>query len=59
MWTIVLAVVFFALAMAGLAVGLLFRGKCIRGTCGGEKVIGPDGRPIQCESCPNKDDDPV
>ena len=56
MWTIVLAVVFVALAMAALSLGLIMRGKCIRGTCGGETVIGPDGKPIQCETCPNKDE---
>jgi hypothetical protein len=58
MWTIALAVVFFALAMTGLALGVIFRGKCIRGTCGGgNKVIGPDGKPIQCETCPNKEEE--
>lgn len=56
MWTIVLAVLVVGLAMAAMAVGLMIRGKCIRGTCGGEPVIGPDGKPVQCETCPNKDE---
>ncbi len=52
----VLAVVgaVFALAMLGLAVGVLFRRPCLRGSCGGPEVLGPDGRRLSCDACPNR-----
>lgn len=53
----ILIVVFiaFGLAMAMMAVGVMFSGRCLRGSCGGTPVFGPDGEPITCATCPNKD----
>jgi len=53
MTTLLLAVIVFALAMAGMAVGVMFSNRCLRGSCGGPAVIGPDGEPIDCEVCPH------
>ena len=53
----VAAVVFglFAAAMAAMAIGQRFTGRCLRGSCGGPKAIGPDGKPVSCVGCPNAD----
>ena len=53
--TILLVFVAFGLAMAMMAVGVIFSGRCLRGSCGGTPVFGPDGEPITCATCPNKD----
>lgn len=45
----------FGLAMAMMAVGVMFSGRCLRGSCGGTPVFGPDGEPLTCATCPNKD----
>ena len=51
------AVVVFALAVLGLGLGILFRWRGLHaGCCGtGEHVIGPDGKEITCDTCPNRD----
>jgi hypothetical protein len=49
-----------ALALIGAAVGAMMlgtrlTGRCLRGSCGGPAVVGPDGKAIEsCESCPNR-----
>lgn len=37
-----------------MAVGLLFRYPCLRGSCGGPEPAGGDGRPLRCEACPRR-----
>lgn len=44
----------FAIGMLGLAVGVMFSGRCLRGSCGGEQARAADGTPIGCGNCPNK-----
>ena len=44
----------FALAMLVMAVGVIFRRPCLRGSCGGPEVLGPDGEPLTCATCPNR-----
>jgi len=44
----------FGVALLAMAVGVIFSGKCLRGSCGGEGAIGPDGEPLTCETCPNR-----
>jgi hypothetical protein len=43
MTSFVAAFVLFLLAVAGMAVGVLLKGKRLSGSCGGR---GPDGRPL-------------
>lgn len=43
------------IAVAAMALGVMFKRPCLRGSCGGPKALGPDGEPISCESCPNRD----
>lgn len=50
----VLAVVLIGAAVLAMAVGVLFRRPCLRGSCGGPAVIGPDGEKISCSGCPNR-----
>ena len=50
------AVLFFGAIVAAMAVGVIFRGKCIRGSCGGEAMIGPDGELLNCDTCPVRKD---
>ena len=45
----------FAVAMIAMAVGQRFTRPCLRGSCGGPKAVGPDGKPISCVGCPNAD----
>ena len=52
---ILLTVVIVASAMVGMSVGVLFSNKCLRGSCGGPEVIGPDGESLSCDTCPLRD----
>lgn len=35
-----------------MSVGVMFNGRCIRGSCGGEEIIGPNGELLNCDTCP-------
>lgn len=54
MTVFIASVVFIGLAMLVMAVGVIFSNKCLRGSCGGPDVIGPDGQPMSCPTCTNK-----
>jgi hypothetical protein len=49
-----LAVVLLGLGIAGMAIGVMFRRPCLRGSCGGPEVLGPGGEKISCGTCPNR-----
>jgi hypothetical protein len=40
-------------AIAAMMIGQRLSGRCLRGSCGGPKAVGPDGAPIRCVGCPN------
>lgn len=42
------------LAVVAMAVGVIFRRPCLRGSCGGTPVVGPDGQKLSCADCPNR-----
>ncbi len=46
--------VLFLLGAAAMAVGVLFKRPCLRGSCGGPALTGPDGEKLSCEGCPNR-----
>ena len=46
-----LSVGFFAAAMAIMAVGVVFKNRCLRGSCGGPDVLDADGEPVNCGAC--------
>ena len=54
METILLTLVIFAFVMLIMAVGVIFRRPCLRGSCGGPEVLAPDGEPLTCATCPNR-----
>jgi len=41
-------------AVAGMAIGVMMKRPCLRGSCGGPSVTAPDGRKLSCETCPNR-----
>lgn len=43
-----------AIVMAVMAIGVLLDGRCLRGSCGGPDVIGPDGDSLACAACPRR-----
>lgn len=49
-----LALLLIGAAIAAMAVGVMFRRPCLRGSCGGKPVAGPDGEKISCADCPNR-----
>ena len=49
-----LTLVVIAVVMVAMAVGVLFKYPCLRGSCGGSGVLGPDGTTLSCETCPNR-----
>ena len=49
-----LALVLIGAAFAAMAIGVMMRRPCLRGSCGGPAVIGPDGEKISCADCPNR-----
>jgi hypothetical protein len=58
-WTLLalvagIAAALIALAVAAMAIGVVFRRPCLRGSCGGPEVIGPDGEKLSCGACPNR-----
>ncbi len=50
-----LALVLIGAAVAAMAVGVMFKRPCLRGSCGGPAVLGPDGEKLTCADCPNRD----
>ena len=50
-----IALAAFGIGIAAMAVGRIFTGRCLRGSCGGPAVLAPDGEKIDsCEGCPNR-----
>ena len=52
---LLITLLLFGFAMAIMAIGAMAGRRCLRGSCGGEPVFGPDGEPLTCETCPNKE----
>jgi len=51
----------FALALVGIgagvlamAIGVMFKRPCLRGSCGGPAVTAPGGERLSCATCPNR-----
>lgn len=40
--------------MLVMAVGLLFKYPCLRGSCGGSDVVDAEGRSLRCDACPRR-----
>jgi len=50
-----LTVASLAFIMLIMSVGVIFSGRCLRGSCGGAAVLDSAGEPITCATCPNRD----
>ncbi|HQR70518.1 MAG TPA: hypothetical protein PLE54_07940 [Burkholderiaceae bacterium] len=48
------AAVVFGIAICAMAIGVVARRPCLRGSCGGPAVIGPNGVKVSCGDCPNR-----
>ena len=53
---ILISAVVIGFAMIAMAVGVLFSNRCLRGSCGGPDVVGPDGESLACANCPHRAD---
>jgi hypothetical protein len=45
-----------AIVMLIMAVGILFKRKPLRGSCGGSTIWDCDGDEVSCGACPNRKD---
>jgi hypothetical protein len=50
----VVALAVFGVAFAAMAIGVMLSGRCLRGSCGGPAMTGPDGERVSCANCPNR-----
>ncbi len=50
-----LVLVVFGGAIGAMAIGQRLSGRCMRGSCGGPGVTGPEGEKLSCRDCPNRD----
>ncbi len=59
-WIVVFAVtlVFIGAGVLAMAIGVIFRRPCLRGSCGGPAVKTADGHGISCATCPNRKNKP-
>ena len=54
-WVVLLAaVVVIGLAVLGMSVGVIARGRCLRGSCGGPEIRLASGEKVSCSTCPNR-----
>ncbi|HET9820191.1 MAG TPA: hypothetical protein VFQ16_00055 [Burkholderiaceae bacterium] len=51
---LVAAVVGVGLSVAAMAVGVMLRRPCLRGSCGGREVRDAQGQRLSCATCPNR-----
>jgi hypothetical protein len=49
-----LAAVLIGAAVLAMAVGVIFKRPCLRGSCGGPTVVSPDGEKLSCDNCPRR-----
>lgn len=53
---VLISAVVIGAAMIAMAVGVLFGNRCLRGSCGGPDVVGPDGESLACATCPHRNE---
>jgi hypothetical protein len=52
--TIALSLLAVGAAVAAMAVGVMFKRPCLRGSCGGREVRDAQGESLSCATCPNR-----
>jgi hypothetical protein len=55
-WLVVFALtlVLVGLGVLAMAIGVIFRRPCLRGSCGGPEVKTAGGESVSCATCPNR-----
>lgn len=59
MQLILLTTAAFGIIMAAMAVGVIFRNRALRGSCGGPAILDSDGEPITCGDCDCRTPEPT
>jgi hypothetical protein len=54
MGLLLLTVVVVGAVMLAMALGVILSNRCLRGSCGGPEVPGPDGESLACDACPRR-----
>lgn len=49
---LLLTITVIAVCAVLMSVGVLLGNRCLRGSCGGPDVLGPDGESLSCSNCP-------
>ena len=49
-----LALAAIGIVIAAMAVGVMFKRPCLRGSCGGPAVLSRNGQKLSCATCPNR-----
>ncbi|MBE0550401.1 MAG: DUF539 domain-containing protein [Rubrivivax sp.] len=59
-WLVVFTVtlVLIGVGVLAMAIGVIFRRPCLRGSCGGPEVKTADGQSIACATCPKRKNKP-
>lgn len=55
-WLLVVlaSIVVVGASVAAMAIGVMFRRPCLRGSCGGPEVRTTSGESLSCATCPNR-----
>ena len=56
---LVASLVLVGASVAAMAIGVIFRRPCLRGSCGGPEVKTPGGDSLSCATCPNRKNKPA
>ena len=59
MTVVLLAIAFVGVAMGIMAIGLLSKNRCLRGSCGGPDVLDAQRDSLRCGACPRRDEEAV
>jgi hypothetical protein len=51
---VLLAVLLVGASVAAMAIGVMFKRPCLRGSCGGKEVLSASGEKLSCATCPNR-----
>jgi hypothetical protein len=51
---IAISVLLVGAAVAAMAIGVMFRRPCLRGSCGGPELKTAQGQSLSCATCPNR-----
>jgi hypothetical protein len=55
LWPVyLLALLAIGVAVAAMAIGVILKRPCLRGSCGGPGVVATDGTKLSCATCPNR-----